>query len=100
MRGPNMHTGPHVGCPRKLMPRRPTGEVLPPDGQRRSFSIRFRAFGKRQVIKLGRPEDGWTREMAERELAVVLRDVDLGTWRPSQPEPEPATSIDPTFHEL
>jgi len=50
------------------------------------------------VIKLGRPEDGWTMQMAERELAVVLRDVDLGTWRPERPDPAPVTEVDPTFH--
>ena len=36
----------------------------------------------------------------ERELAVVLRDVDLGTWRPPRPEPAPEKEIDPTFHEF
>jgi integrase len=82
------------------MARPATGEVLRPDGRRRSFSLRFRAFGKRQVIKLGRPEDGWTTEMAERELAVVLRDVDLGIWRPKQPDPAPERPVDPTFFEF
>ena len=62
--------------------------------------IRFRAYGKRWVIKLGRLEDGWTTQMAERELAVVLRDVDLGTWRPPRPEPAPEKEVDPTFHEF
>ena len=52
------------------------------------------------MIKLGRPEDGWTTQMAERELAVVLRDVDLGTWRPQRPDPAPETEVDPTFHEF
>ena len=95
-----LHTEPDVGPRRKLMAPRASGEVLPPDGRRRSFSLRFRAFGKRQVIKLGRPEDGWTMQMAERELAVVLRDVDLGTWRPQRPDPAPVTEVDPTFHEF
>jgi integrase len=79
------------------MARPATGEVLKPDGRRRSFSLRFRAYGKRQVIKLGRPEDGWTIEIAERELAVVLRDVDLGTWRPKRPDPAPERPVDPLF---
>ena len=87
VRPTSLHTEPHVGSPRRLMAPRATGEALPPDGRRRSFSLRFRAFGERQVIKLGRPEDGWTLQMAERELGVVLRDVDLGTWRPSRPDP-------------
>ena len=95
-----LHTEPDVGPRRKLMAPRASGEVLPPNGRRRSFSLRFRAFGKRQVIKLGRPEDGWTMQMAERELAVVLRDVDLGTWRPQRPDPAPVTEVDPTFHEF
>ena len=95
-----VHTGPNVGPGRKLMAPRASGEVLPPDGRRRSFSLRFRAFGKRQVIKLGRPEDGWTMQMAERELAVVLRDVDLGTWRPQRPDPAPVREVDPTFHDF
>jgi integrase len=77
-----------------------TGEVLKPDGRRRSFSLRFRAYGKRQVIKLGRPEDGWTMQMAQRELAVVLRDVDLGIWRPPRLDPAPTQGVDPTFHEF
>ena len=38
--------------------------------------------------------------MAQRELAVVLRDVDLGTWRPPQPDPAPVKDVDPTFHEF
>jgi hypothetical protein len=79
---------------------RANGQVLKPSGQRRSFSLRFRAYGKRWVIKLGRPEDGWTTQMAERELAVVLRDVDLGTWRPPRREPAPEKEVDPTFHEF
>ena len=77
-----------------------TGQVIKPSGPRRSFSLRFRAYGKRWVIKLGRPEDGWTSQMAERELAVVLRDVDLGIWRPPRPDPTPAQTVDPTFHEF
>jgi integrase len=82
------------------MPPRANGQVLKPNAQRRSFSVRFRAYGKRWVIKLGRPEDGWTSQMAERELAVILRDVDLGTWRPPRPDPEPVRMVDPTFHEF
>jgi hypothetical protein len=41
-----------------------------------SFGLRFTAYGKRRYLNLGRPEDGWTLAMAQRELAVVLRDVD------------------------
>jgi integrase len=38
--------------------------------------------------------------MAQRELAVVLRDVDLATWRPPEPDPTPTHSDDPTYHEF
>jgi Cupin/Phage integrase, N-terminal SAM-like domain len=95
-----VHTEPHVGSSRTLMAPRANGQVLKPSGQRRSFSLRFRAYGRRRVIKLGRPEDGWTTQMAERELAVVLRDVDLGTWRPPRQDPSPGNEVDPTFHEF
>jgi integrase len=30
----------------------------------------------------------------------VLRDVDLGTWRPPQPDSPPKSTVDPTFHEF
>jgi hypothetical protein len=53
------------------------------------FALRFRACGKREYLTLGTPEDGWTVAMAQRELAVVLRDVDLGIWRPPRPDPAP-----------
>jgi integrase len=95
------HAEPHArASPPKLMARPATGQVLKPDGRRRSFGLRFRAYGKRETIRLGRPEDGWTTHMAERELAVVLRDVDLGTWRPKQPDPAPERQVDPTFLEF
>jgi integrase len=96
----NLHTGPDDGPRQKLMARPSTGQVIKPSGARRSFSLRFRAYGKRWVIKLGRPEDGWTTQMAERELAVVLRDVDLGTWRPQRADATPTQSVDATFHEF
>jgi Phage integrase, N-terminal SAM-like domain len=80
------------------MGRRATGQVIRPDGHRRSFAIRFWAYGNRRVVTLGRPEDGWTSEMAERELAATLRDVELGIRRPVQPDRAPAIDPDPTFH--
>jgi Phage integrase, N-terminal SAM-like domain len=100
MNATNLHTGPDVGSKRKLMAPRASGQVVKPSGRRRSFSLRFRAYGERHVIKLGRPEDGWTLQMAERELAVVLRDVDLGTWGPPRPDPAPKMEVDPSFHEF
>ena len=71
------------------MGRPATGSVIAPTAKQPCFGLRFRAYGKRRYITLGRPEDGWTRLRAERELAVVLREVELGTWQPPQPDPVP-----------
>jgi integrase len=82
------------------MARPATGQVVKPTGTHPCFALRFRAYGKRHFLTLGRLEDGWTLAMAQRELAVVLPDVDLGTWRPPEPDPAPAKTVDPTFHEF
>jgi integrase len=82
------------------MARPATGNVVKPTTRQPSFGLRFNAYGKRRYLNLGRPEDGWTLAMAQRELAVVLRDVDLGTWRPPQPDPAPVKVVDPAFHEF
>jgi integrase len=82
------------------MARPATGQVVKPTPRQPCFALRFRAYGKREYMTLGRPEDGWTMAMAQRELAVVLRDVDLGTWRPPRPDPTPSRTVDPTFHEF
>jgi len=82
------------------MARPATGQVVKPTPGQPCFALRFRAYGKREYLTLGRPEDGWTLAMAQRELAVVLRDVDLGTWRPPKPDPAPAKNVNPTFHEF
>lgn len=82
------------------MGRQATGHVIPPDATRRSFAIRFWAYGTRHKITLGRPEDGWTWQKADRELAATLRDVDLGVWRPPEPDPAPVPATDPTFHKF
>ena len=82
------------------MARPATGQVVKPTPGQPCFALRFRAYGKREYLTLGKPEDGWTLAMAQRELAVVLRDVDLGTWRPPRPDPAPAKNTNPTFHEF
>jgi integrase len=84
------------------MARKATGQVIAPKGkQQRSWAIRFPAYGKRQFVTLGRPEDGWTREKAEEELQNVLADVRRGIWRPEEPAREPeAPRATPTFHEF
>jgi integrase len=82
------------------MPRRPTGQVIPPAGKQRSYAIRFHAYGRRRFVTLGRPEDGWTYERAEAALRHTLADVERGTWQPpSKPEPQPSAAPEqPTFH--
>jgi hypothetical protein len=60
---------------------------------------RFTAYGNREYLTLGRPEDGWTLLRAERELAAVLREVELGTWQPSRRHP-PQPQKDPRFLEF
>ncbi len=71
------------------MGRPATGSVIKPTATQPCFALRFRAYGERRYVTLGHPEDGWTDAMADRELAVVLRDVELGTWRPAEPDPVP-----------
>jgi len=72
--------------------------VLAPEGKRRSWSLRFRAYGKRHHVSLGRSEDGWTRAKAEAELRHILADVERGIWAPDA-TPEPAEPESPeTFH--
>lgn len=84
------------------MSRKSKGHVVAPSGERqRSWAIRFRAYGKRQFVTLGRTEEGWNRRKAERELRHILADVERGIWQPDEPAPpaaEPAPC--PTFHEF
>jgi integrase len=73
------------------MGRPATGNIVKPTDKQPSFGLRFTAYGNREYLTLGRPEDGWTLRRAERELAAVLRDVELGTWKPprrQQPQPQ------------
>jgi integrase len=72
--------------------------VIKPVNGKRSFALRFWAYGKREYLTLGRPEDGWTAVMAERELAAVLRDIDQGVWQPPVSKSEPGR--DPLFLEF
>jgi integrase len=80
--------------------RKATGQVIEPNGKQRSWALRFRAYGKRRFVSLGRPEDGWTRERAEAELRHVLADVERGIWRAHEPEPVEAPPEVPTFHDF
>jgi integrase len=81
------------------MPRKATGQIIPPkDG--RGWAIRFRAYGKRRLVTLGTSEEGWNRQKAEEALRHVLADVDRGIWQPHEPQPVEAPADMPTFHEF
>jgi integrase len=82
------------------MPRKPTGSIVEPK-RGRAWAIRFRAYGQRHFVSLGKPEDGWNRERAATELRHVLADVERGIWRPPEPEPAPVEpESEPSFHEF
>jgi integrase len=78
----------------------PTGQVVTKlrKSGRRSYALRFRAYGQRHYITLGYGDEGWDRKRAEAELANLLADVRRGLWQPRPAEPEPAPVQDPTFH--
>lgn len=81
--------------------RKSTGSVLAPNGTRRSWTLRFRAYGKRHHVTLGRPEEGWDRRKAEAELENVLAAVRLGVWDPHGSAPDDAAeapAAEETFH--
>ena len=81
--------------------RPPKGEVLRRDTRGGVvFALRFTAYGKRQYVTLGSPEDGWSGARAEQELDHVLADVQRGIWKPARRGPVPEVSPDPTFHEF
>lgn len=82
------------------MARKATGAVLPPKGKQRSFALRFTAYGERRYVTLGRPEEGWTRQRAERELRHTLADIERGIWRAEDPPAVEAPREVPTFHEF
>ncbi|MFL5864892.1 MAG: hypothetical protein ACJ780_29715 [Solirubrobacteraceae bacterium] len=64
-----------------------------------TFSIRFRANGKRHSMTLGTNKDGWTWRKAERKLDDALAQVRAGVWQPEDPNPRERV-CDLTFHEF
>ena len=85
------------------MARPPVGQVLEDNrGLNPTFALRFHAYGKREYVRLGTTEEGWTRGRAHAEMQNVLADVRRGIWKPPQPEPKPAPVVeqDPLFHEF
>jgi integrase len=86
------------------MARPPTGQIIERHGKGGTmFAVRFHAYGKRRYLTLGSPEEGWTRELAETELANVLADVRRGLWRDEADVGDkggPVTRPVPTFGEF
>ncbi len=81
------------------MPRKPTGQVVAPQGGR-AWAIRFRAYGVRRYLTLGTPENGWTRARAEAKLRHVLADVERGVWTPEDEPAARSNDPDPTLREF
>ncbi len=81
------------------MPRPATGQVVV-DTRRRSptFGLRFRAHGRREYVRLGTAEEGWTRAKAHTELQNILADVRRGIWRPPVTDVVQTPREVPTFH--
>jgi hypothetical protein len=64
-----------------------------------TFSLRFRANGRRNSMTLGTTKDGWTWRKAERKLEDVLAQVRAGVWQPAPvARREPVGDL--TFHEF
>jgi integrase len=83
------------------MARKLTGQVLALDRKGgRVYALRFRAYGKRRYLTLGRAGQGWTRQRAEEELQNVLADVRRGIWRPPEPASVSGPDFELTFHEF
>lgn len=62
-----------------------------------TYSLRVRAYGRREVVTLGTDADGWTMRNAERALEQILAEIQVGVWRPPSMS---AGGEDPTFHEF
>jgi len=61
-----------------------------------TYSLRVRAYGRREVVTLGTDADGWTMRKAERALEQILAETQVGVWRP----PSMSAGGAPTFHEF
>jgi len=66
-----------------------------------TFALRFRAYGKRRFVTLGRADAGWDHGRAQEELQNVLADVRRGIWMGrEEPEPVAEPRPEPTFREF
>lgn len=43
-----------------------------------TYSLRVRAYGRREVVTLGTDTDGWTMRKAERALEQILAEIQVG----------------------
>ena len=77
--------------------KREHGQVIEPSGKRKAYALRFRAYGERRYVRLGRPDEGWTLAKAEKELRHVLADVERGRWTPEEKVEAPTVQVVPTF---
>jgi len=68
-----------------------------PKGARRTFALRFHAYGRRHYVHLGRPEDGWDLIRAEVVLRHILADVERGIWVPPSKAEVAEPSVAPSF---
>lgn len=62
------------GCTGRFGPERKDGLT--------SYSLRVRAYGKREMVTLATDADGLTMRKAERFLEQVLAEIQVGVWRP------------------
>ena len=67
------------------------------DGQV-TFSVRVRAYGRREVVTLGTDTDGWTIRKVERALDQILAEIQSGVWK--RPGATASGGEDQTFHEF
>ncbi len=84
------------------MPPAPRGELRTyrrSDGTT-TFTLRFRALGRRWNIRLGTEEDGWTELRASKELAKQLALVVAGVWKPPRRDDRRERPAEQTIHAL
>ncbi len=81
------------------MSREATGQVIPTKGERRGWSIRFRAYGRREYLTLY-ADEGWTEAKVRDELMDILVLVKKGVWKRPERHEAVALASEPTFEEF
>jgi hypothetical protein len=67
------------------MARKATGQVIEPTGKQRSWALRFRAYGKRRFLALGRPRGAGTANAPRRSYAMSSRMSSAASGSPTPP---------------